>query len=139
MYPVPGNVGPTVASSASGNENRPHQLGNTGQIVLNTCSAGPCDCLAEEQKKLDAATTTTTATPPATREIEAGSPSSSRFVRKGLTSRSRNLNRPKKLASDLPLATPELVEEETATDPTLTQTLANRFQPSRRRLFRQRY
>ena len=37
----------------SGHENRPGQLGNTGQIVLNTCDEGECDCaeVAESQKE----------------------------------------------------------------------------------------
>lgn len=48
--------------------NRPGQLGDTGQIVLNKCDSGECDCvaLAEEKAAKAAAvtTTTTTATPP---------------------------------------------------------------------------
>lgn len=35
----------------SGDESRPGQLGNTGQIVLTTCDSGECDCEAEEKKK----------------------------------------------------------------------------------------
>ena len=36
----------------SGNENRPRQLGNTGQIVLDTCDKGSCNCEEEEEKKV---------------------------------------------------------------------------------------
>ena len=37
----------------AGHENRPGQLGNTGQIVLNFCDEGECDCaeVAETQKE----------------------------------------------------------------------------------------
>ena len=28
----------------AGNSNRPHELGNTGQIVLTKCDMGKCDC-----------------------------------------------------------------------------------------------
>ncbi len=38
----------------SGN-NRPGELGNTGQIVLNECDSGGCDCAAEEKAKKAAA------------------------------------------------------------------------------------
>ena len=42
----------------AGNENRPRQLGNTGQIVLTKCDMDGCDCNQESPKK----TTTTTTT-----------------------------------------------------------------------------
>ena len=37
----------------NGHETRPGQLGNTGQIVLNTCDLGECDCdkVAETAKE----------------------------------------------------------------------------------------
>ena len=36
----------------AGNENRPHQLGDTGQIVLTKCDQGNCDCdqVLQEEK-----------------------------------------------------------------------------------------
>ncbi len=48
----------------SGNDNRPGQLGNTGQIVLNTCDSGGCDCDEEIRKKTSTTTTTTTTAAP---------------------------------------------------------------------------
>jgi hypothetical protein len=33
-----------------GNENRPGQLGDTGQIVLNRCDSGNCDCIKIEEE-----------------------------------------------------------------------------------------
>lgn len=49
--------------------NRPGQLGDTGQIVLNKCDSGGCDCVAleeeEKRKKAEAAAPkTTTRSPP---------------------------------------------------------------------------
>ena len=34
-----------------GGDSRPGQLGNTGQIVLNKCDSGSCDCAEEDRKK----------------------------------------------------------------------------------------
>jgi hypothetical protein len=47
--------------------NRPGELGNTGQIILTRCDSGTCDCLAEEENKkkiiIAAAAPPTTAKP----------------------------------------------------------------------------
>ena len=35
----------------AGNENRPNQLGDTGQIVLTKCDMGECDCNQAQKPK----------------------------------------------------------------------------------------
>ena len=35
----------------AGNENRPGQLGDTGQIVLTKCDMGDCDCNLPDEKE----------------------------------------------------------------------------------------
>ncbi len=50
---------------SGGSNNRPGQLGNTGQIVLNVCDDDGCDCEEIERKKTSTTTTTTTTPAPA--------------------------------------------------------------------------
>ncbi|TRY71004.1 hypothetical protein TCAL_17341 [Tigriopus californicus] len=129
----------------SGDENRPHELGNTGQIVLNTCNSGACDCEEEERKKTSTTTTTTTIAPRAS-SLERSSFAKNRYVRKNLktlTSRSRNLTRPK--SSRLEKYTSpsvqdrELESQDASENAPALQVSPHRFRPIQRRLFRQRY
>jgi len=58
----------------SGSNNRPGQQGDTGQIVLNICDSGSCDCEEEERKKTSTTTTTTTTPEPPSRRGAHGKP-----------------------------------------------------------------
>lgn len=131
----------------SGDESRPHELGNTGQIVLNTCDVGDCDCEEEERKKTSTTTTTTTVAPKVS-SLETSSYSRDRYVRKNLkslSSRSRNLTRPKdsrlEKYTSLSIQAREFPIKDGSEETSVlkVEPPPHRFRPLQRRMFRQRY
>ncbi len=91
----------------SGNDNRPGELGNTGQIVLTVCEDGGCDCEELERLKTSTTTTTTSTTPAPFRRGSLGrfrpkapSPSSSSSsTKKKLSDLKTRLTRPRTFSS----------------------------------------